>query len=75
MHRQSLPIPFELCARYRMKWGDRQSVSKFKRDTVRCEGFFPIGNAPFRLVDVVKADERGEQMAGMIEPDLLEAGK
>ena len=50
-----------VCARYRMKWGDRQSVGKFTRGTVRCESFFPIGKAPFLLVDVVEADKRSQR--------------
>ena len=64
------------CARYLMVWNTiQQLVTDYERSGDRCYAFMAAEDAPFRLVSVNSADERGEQMAGMIEPDLLEVSK
>ena len=44
------------CARYRMKWGYRQSVASFVAD--RCGYFVAVDQSPWPCVSVAAADER-----------------
>lgn len=45
------------CARYRMIWGDHQTVAAFKPRGGKCLDQIPADKAPFRIHTLKKADQ------------------
>lgn len=59
----------ESCARYRMEFGEWQTVADFApRDDGRCGHFWAVEAAPWVLVTIEQAEARGAWLRQEVKP-------